>query len=65
MPVPADDLGALVLAVRSVRADTDGLTAWRQYLDVAGTVWLLFDGGLQPRSSGMPLRGAYGPPAEQ
>ncbi|MEW2498497.1 hypothetical protein AB0942_33945 [Streptomyces nodosus] len=46
MPVPADDTDALVLAVRSVRADTDGLTAWRQYLEIAGTVWLLFDDGL-------------------
>ncbi|WP_143674438.1 MULTISPECIES: hypothetical protein [Streptomyces] len=47
LPVPAEDTDALVLAVNAVREDQDGTTSWgRQHLEVAGTVWLVFDGGL-------------------
>ncbi|MFI2207352.1 hypothetical protein ACH47Z_43185 [Streptomyces sp. NPDC020192] len=48
MPVPAEDTDAVVLAVTAACEDLDGMGngGGRQSLSIAGTVWLLFDGGL-------------------
>ncbi|QHA02034.1 hypothetical protein GQF42_00395 [Streptomyces broussonetiae] len=47
MPAPAEDTGAVVLALTAAREDLDGMGRYgRQGLSFAGTVWLVFDGGL-------------------
>ncbi|MEU8976707.1 hypothetical protein AB0D11_47585 [Streptomyces monashensis] len=47
MPAPAGDTEAVALAVAAAREDLDGMGGCgRQSLSVAGTVWLVFDGGL-------------------
>ncbi len=47
MRVPVDDTEALTVLAVTALADADGAAAWsRQRLDVTGTVWVVYDGGL-------------------